>query len=144
MRRLEKLDRGVMNRTKGVDPTVDAEAVKYVMVEMLVEAGVHMFLHCWGVDAIMDGLTVKGAVFESKSGRQAILAEQTVDKVGKVLGRRLPECRTRAMKLPGAYRVAEARGELEASGLLSEDGVERLLGVYGGRAIDVPSRYCPS
>lgn len=82
MRRLEKLDRGVMNRTKGVDPTVDAEAVKYVMVEMLVEAGVHMFLHCWGVDAIMDGSTVRGAVFESKSGRQAILAEQTVDASG--------------------------------------------------------------
>lgn len=82
MRRLEKLDRGVMNRTKGIDPTVDAEAVKYVMVEMLVEAGVHMFLHCWGVDAIMDGSTVKGAVFESKSGRQAILADQTVDASG--------------------------------------------------------------
>jgi len=82
MRRLEKLDRGVMNRTKGVDPTVDAEAVKYVMVEMLVEASVHMFLHCWGVDAIMDGSTVRGAVFESKSGRQAILAEQTVDASG--------------------------------------------------------------
>lgn len=82
MRRLDKLDRGVMNRTPGVDPTVDAEAVKYVMVEMLVEAGVRMFLHCWGVDAIMDGSTVKGAVFESKSGRQAILAEQTVDASG--------------------------------------------------------------
>ncbi|NIL94380.1 MAG: FAD-dependent oxidoreductase [Woeseiaceae bacterium] len=65
------------------------------------------------------------------------LAEQTVDKVGKVLGRRLPECRTRAMKLPGAYRIAEAREQLEASQLLAEGGVERLLGVYGGRAIDV-------
>lgn len=82
MRRLEDLDRGVMNRKPGVDPTVDAEAVKYVMVEMLAEAGVKMFLHCWGVDAIMDGSTVTGAVFESKSGRQAILAKQVVDASG--------------------------------------------------------------
>ena len=82
LRRLDKLDRGVMNRRPGVDPTVDAEAVKYVMVGMLREAGVRMFLHCWGVDAIVDGSTVHGAVFESKSGRQAILAQQTIDATG--------------------------------------------------------------
>jgi hypothetical protein len=82
IRRAEKLDRGVMERQPGVDPTIDAEAVKYVMVEMLREAGVHMFLHCWGVDAVVDGSTVSGAVFESKSGRQAILARQVVDATG--------------------------------------------------------------
>ena len=52
------------------------------MVEMLQEAGVKIFLHCMGVDAIVDGPTVKGAVFESKSSRQAILAEQVVDATG--------------------------------------------------------------
>ena len=72
--RLDKLDHGVIPRRPGVDPTIDAEAAKYVMVEMLTEAQVDVFLHCWGVDAIVDGDTVKGAVFESKSGRQAILA----------------------------------------------------------------------
>ena len=82
LRRVEKLDRGVMNRRPGVDPTVDAEAVKYVMVEMLQEAEIQLFLHCWGVDAVMDGHTVQGAVFESKSGRQAILARQVVDATG--------------------------------------------------------------
>jgi hypothetical protein len=82
LRRLEKLDRGIINRRRGVDPTVDAEAVKYVMVEMLQEAGVRIFLHCWGVDAVMDGDTVRGAVFESKSGRQAILAKAVVDASG--------------------------------------------------------------
>ena len=40
MRRLDKLDRGVVNRKPGVNPTVDAEALKYVMVEMVQEAGV--------------------------------------------------------------------------------------------------------
>ncbi len=82
MQRLERLDRGICNRRKGVDPTVDAEALKYVMVEMVVEAGVDVVLHCWGVDAIMDGNTVKGAVFESKSGRQAIVAKTVVDATG--------------------------------------------------------------
>ena len=82
LRRLDKLDRGIINRRPGVDPTVDAEAVKYVMVEMLQEAEVRVFLHCWGVDAVTEGNTVKGAVFESKSGRQAILAKQVVDASG--------------------------------------------------------------
>jgi len=82
LQRLDKLDRGIMNRRPGVDPTVDAEAVKYVMVEMLQEADVRVFLHCWGVDAVMEGDTVRGAVFESKSGRQAILAKVVVDATG--------------------------------------------------------------
>ena len=82
MRRLEKLDRGICNRRRGVNPTVDAEALKYLMVEMVTEARVDVFLHCWGVNAILDGSTVRGAVFESKSGRQAILADQVVDATG--------------------------------------------------------------
>ena len=82
MRRVDKLDRGAFNRRPGVDPTIDAEAVKYAMVEMLTEAGIQMFLHCWGVDAVVDGPTVRGAVFESKSGRQAILAKQVIDASG--------------------------------------------------------------
>ncbi|MBE0536196.1 MAG: FAD-dependent oxidoreductase [Phycisphaerae bacterium] len=82
MRRLEKMDRAIINRKPGQNPTVDAEAVKYLMVEMIEEAGVNVFLHCWGVDAIMQGDAVRGAVFESKSGRQAILAKVVVDATG--------------------------------------------------------------
>jgi succinate dehydrogenase/fumarate reductase flavoprotein subunit len=82
MRRLEKLDGAIINRAPGSKPTVDAEAVKYLMVEMTEEAGVKVFLHCWGADAIVDGNTVRGAVFESKSGRQAILAKVVVDATG--------------------------------------------------------------
>jgi hypothetical protein len=52
------------------------------MVEMIEEAGVHVFLHCWGVDAIVNGNAVQGAVFESKSGRQAVLARTVVDATG--------------------------------------------------------------
>ena len=65
-----------------MDPTVDAEAAKYVMIEMIQEAGVTVFLDCWGVDAVINGPAVAGAVFESKSGRQAILAKLVVDATG--------------------------------------------------------------
>ena len=82
MQRLDKLDHGIVNRRPGVNPTVDAEALKYVMVEMVEEAKIKTFLHCWGVDAILDGNTVRGAVFESKSGRQAILAKMVIDATG--------------------------------------------------------------
>jgi len=82
LRRLDKLDGAIVNRGPGVSPTVDAEAAKYVMVEMIREAEVNVYLHCWGVDAIMDGDTIRGAVFESKSGRQAIVARTVVDATG--------------------------------------------------------------
>jgi ribulose 1,5-bisphosphate synthetase/thiazole synthase len=80
--RLDKLDGAIVDRRPGVDPTVDAEAVKYMMVEMIKEAGVHVFLHCWGVDVVVNGNTVSGVVLESKSGRQAILAKCVVDATG--------------------------------------------------------------
>jgi len=82
MRRLDKIDGAIVDRRPGVAPTVDAEAVKYLMVEMIEEARVKVFLHCWGVDVIVGGNTVCGAVFESKSGRQAILAETVIDATG--------------------------------------------------------------
>lgn len=82
MQRLEKIEGGIMNRGPGLNPTVDAEALKFVMLDMIEEAGVKVFLHCWGVDAVMYGEAVRGAVFESKSGRQAILAKVVVDTTG--------------------------------------------------------------
>ena len=63
------------------------------------------------------------------------LAEQTVKRVGKMLGRKLPECRTGDTLLPGAYRLDEARGALVTVKCLSGHGVERLMSIYGGRAI---------
>ena len=82
MRRLDKMDGAIVNRKAGSNPTVDAEAVKYLMVEMIEEAKVDVFLHCWGVDAVMEGNSIRGAVFESKSGRQAVLAKVVVDATG--------------------------------------------------------------
>jgi len=65
------------------------------------------------------------------------LAEQTVNRVGKMLGRKLPDCRTQDTLLPGAYRLDEARTALESLSGLSAKGVERLLSIYGGRSVDI-------
>lgn len=81
-RRLEKMDRGIINRQPGKNATIDAEALKYLMVEMITAAEIDVFLHSWCADAIVEGSTVRGAVFESKSGRQAILAKMVVDATG--------------------------------------------------------------
>ena len=62
------------------------------------------------------------------------LAEQTVDKLGRRLRLRLPPCVTRDRLLPGAVGIEEARASLAELNLLTADGVERLLAIYGGRA----------
>ena len=62
------------------------------------------------------------------------LAEQTVDKLAKVLRRKLPECRTREALLPGAWGIDRAGKDLATSKILTEHGKQRLLSIYGGRA----------
>jgi ribulose 1,5-bisphosphate synthetase/thiazole synthase len=84
MKRLDKLKFGIIERGKApIYPTVDAEAFKYILAQMVMESGMTAYLDCWGVDAVIDGGgAVRGAVFESKSGRQAILADVVVDASG--------------------------------------------------------------
>ena len=84
MKRLDGLKFGIIDRKKApVYPTVDAEAFKYVLADMVLSSGITAYLDCWGVDAILDAKgAVRGAVFESKSGRQAILADVVVDASG--------------------------------------------------------------
>lgn len=65
-----------------IQPTVDPEGAKYLMDAMIGESGVEMFFHAWGVDVIQEGNRVLGVVFNSKQGRQAILATQVVDCTG--------------------------------------------------------------
>jgi ribulose 1,5-bisphosphate synthetase/thiazole synthase len=84
MKRLDGLKFGVIERRSApVYPTIDAEAFKYVLADMVLASGLTAYLDCWGVDAIIDDRgAVRGAVFESKSGRQAILADVVVDATG--------------------------------------------------------------
>ena len=61
------------------------------------------------------------------------LAEQTVDKIARLKHLKLPKCRTRDTLLPGAWGLERAEEKLRAMQLLSGAGIERLLGIYGGR-----------
>ncbi|MGD9160716.1 MAG: FAD-dependent oxidoreductase [Desulfobacteraceae bacterium] len=61
---------------------IDAEISKCILQEMVEEAGVKTYLHAWGTEPVMDGNQVKGVIFESKSGRQAILAKVVIDSTG--------------------------------------------------------------
>ena len=90
MRRAGKYGKEFSNPPKPEDsfpkgmwrPTIDPEWAKVLMDEMIAERKIEMFFHSWGVDVIQDGNKVLGVVFESKEGRQAILAKQVVDCTG--------------------------------------------------------------
>ncbi len=62
--------------------TVDPEMLKCIMNDMVEEAGVKLSLHSWGTQAIVDKGRVQGIIFESKSGRQAILGKIIIDGTG--------------------------------------------------------------
>jgi hypothetical protein len=61
---------------------LDPEVLKAELDAMVVEAGVDLLLHSWGTRPIMEGNCAKGVFFESKSGRQAILAKVVIDSTG--------------------------------------------------------------
>jgi 2-polyprenyl-6-methoxyphenol hydroxylase-like FAD-dependent oxidoreductase len=61
---------------------VDPEILKNEFNAMVQESGAELLLHAWGADAIMDGETVRGVTFQSKSGRQAVLGKVVIDATG--------------------------------------------------------------
>ena len=61
---------------------IDAEISKCVLNEMVNEAKIKTYLHSWGTMPIMDGNKAIGAIFESKSGRQAVMARVVIDSTG--------------------------------------------------------------
>ena len=61
---------------------IDAEISKCVLNDMVKEAGIKTYLHSWGTMPLMDGNKAVGVVFESKSGRQAIMAKVVIDSTG--------------------------------------------------------------
>src|SRR6266498_2110081 len=60
----------------------DPEALKFVALEMLESAGVELRLHTMFVDALVEDGIIRGAIFETKSGREAILASVVIDASG--------------------------------------------------------------
>jgi hypothetical protein len=61
---------------------VDPEILKDELNDMVLEAGAELLLHSWGTRAVTDGNNIKGVIFESKSGRQAILGNVIIDATG--------------------------------------------------------------
>ncbi len=58
--------------------------LKIEMDKMLLEHKdrIQVMCHSWGVKPIMEGHTIKGVIFESKEGRQAVLANIVIDATG--------------------------------------------------------------
>src|SRR4051812_44850613 len=61
---------------------IDGERFKYVADVLIEEAGVTPMLHRLAVAPIVDAGAVRGVITESKSGREAILAQRVVDATG--------------------------------------------------------------
>jgi hypothetical protein len=75
---------GHAEMSKGYDydcicTAIDTEIYKLVAFEMLVEAGVTVYVNTLLVGAIADGSRLKGVIAESRSGREAIYARSFVD-----------------------------------------------------------------
>ena len=51
-------------------------------MQMVGEAKVRLLLHAWAAAPILEGNVVKGAIFESKEGRHAVLAKVVIDTTG--------------------------------------------------------------
>lgn len=65
-----------------LDPTVDPEAAKYVMEQMIQEAGVQMVYNAMVAQVVNSGDRIDAAVLETKSGRLAVRAKVFVDASG--------------------------------------------------------------
>ena len=64
-------------------PSYDPQQLKIEMDLMIQEEpNIEVLLHCWGTKPIMEGKEIKGVIFESKAGRQAVYAKVVIDATG--------------------------------------------------------------
>ena len=63
-------------------PTIDPEALKTVSMRMVLESKVRLTFHAWAVQPIVDDGVLRGAIFESKEGRHAVLSKIVIDTTG--------------------------------------------------------------
>ncbi len=84
----EILDRCKAEKWPGEDeemmkrPKIHHEKLKLVLYDMLEEAGITVQLHTDAAEAIMDGNRITGVITQSKSGREAIMAQVVIDASG--------------------------------------------------------------
>jgi hypothetical protein len=63
-------------------PTVDPERLKLASQEIVLEQNVRLVFHSWAAMPLLQEGKVRGAIFESKAGRQAVRAKVVVDATG--------------------------------------------------------------
>jgi len=63
-------------------PTLDPERLKLASQEMVIESKARLVFHTWVASPLLEHGRVRGAVFESKAGRQAVRAKVVVDATG--------------------------------------------------------------
>jgi len=81
MERLEQENAAIINR-KNWKVQIFPETVKKVTLEMVVDAGVDLYLHTYLSDVLIENGLIKGIVVQSKSGRQVITGKTFVDATG--------------------------------------------------------------
>lgn len=72
----------VQRDDRGIGYFIDPEAYKVMLDDWIQEEGITPLLHALAVDVVMDGNRILGVIFESKSGRGAVLADCIVDATG--------------------------------------------------------------
>ncbi len=80
-RRAEEMG-GTTPDVQSLSRALDSELFKVVADRLVEEAGVEPLLHCLVTEPIVEDGRAKGVITESKSGRQAILAQRVVDATG--------------------------------------------------------------
>lgn len=60
----------------------DPDAWKHVSLDLVREHGIGLRLHSWYSAPLVEDGRVRGAVFETKAGRQAVLADVVIDTTG--------------------------------------------------------------
>ena len=63
-------------------PTIDPEALKTLSMDMVLEQKCRLVFHSWVAAPIIEDDTIRGVIFESKEGRQAIKAKVVIDTTG--------------------------------------------------------------
>ena len=63
-------------------PTLDPERMKLNNQQMLLDAGVRIVFHAWAARPVVEDGQARGVIFESKAGRQAVMANVVVDTTG--------------------------------------------------------------
>lgn len=61
---------------------LESDVMKFVLLEMMEEAGVEMYLHSNFVEPVMDGDRVAGVAIHNKSGMQRLTAKVVIDSTG--------------------------------------------------------------